>query len=107
MRISDWSSDVCSSDLAQVDINRLVLDGTDIPRHAHGGVEFGGMALAVRHAQRVHGETLLACDGEDDGGIHATGDEDDGFFHGNRKSGIVKRYRPGSSSHGRNPKSVV
>src|SRR3546814_19678805 len=57
------------------------------------------MALAVRHAQRVHGETLLACDGEDDGGIHATGDEDDGFFHGNRKSGIVKRYRPGSSSH--------
>src|SRR3546814_13114606 len=57
------------------------------------------MALAVRHAQRVHGETLLACDGEDDGGIHATGDEDDGFFHGNRKSGLVKRYRPGSSSH--------
>ncbi|GAB2504688.1 hypothetical protein GCM10027084_18950 [Pseudoxanthomonas sangjuensis] len=39
------------------------------------------MALAVADAERVGGETLLAGDGEDDGGIHAAGDEDDCFFH--------------------------
>ena len=56
-------------------------------RHAVGGVEFGGVALAVAHAQRMHGEALLARDGEDDGGIHAAGDEDDGILHGDGFAG--------------------
>src|SRR3546814_17842483 len=52
------------------------------PRSTRTDTLFPYTTLFRSHAQRVHGETLLACDGEDDGGIHATGDEDDGFFHG-------------------------
>ena len=51
------------------------------------GVEFGGVPLAVAHAERVHGEALRTGDGDDDGGVHATGKKDDGVFHG-RDSGV-------------------
>src|SRR3546814_2724641 len=32
MRISDWSSDVCSSDLARFEIDRLLVVAIDVPR---------------------------------------------------------------------------
>ena len=81
-------------------------------RHARGGIEFGGMALAVAHAQRMAGVALLARDGQDDGGIHAAGEEDDCILHGMvivrhharsaRDAGRVRRVQrsaPGSSFH--------
>src|SRR5690606_41102441 len=70
-----------AADCAQVDVDDLVFGHAERGGHAHGGGQFGGVALAIRHAQRVHGEALLARNGGDDGGIHATGNEDDGFFH--------------------------
>src|SRR3546814_7770667 len=53
MRISDWSSDVCSSDLARVDIQRIALDHAQ-PAGVEGGqfVERGDtapIALNRRH----------------------------------------------------------
>src|SRR3546814_16142262 len=58
MRISDWSSDVCSSDLTQFYLSRR-FDGAD-PRNDFGGytltdavvryqTDFGGVSLAVQN----------------------------------------------------------
>ena len=56
-------------------------DGAKRVGNAVSRFQFGGVALSIAYAQGVHGIALLACDGDDDGGIHATGKEDDGFFH--------------------------
>src|SRR3546814_11623324 len=37
MRISDWSSDVCSSDLVLVGMGAIVLDGAVVKKHAFIG----------------------------------------------------------------------
>ncbi len=70
-----------AADAAQVDRDSLVGDRAQGAGDARGGVELGGVALTVAHAQGVHVEALLAGQCDHDGGVHAPGDEDDGVVH--------------------------
>src|SRR3546814_6635918 len=93
MRISDWSSDVCSSDLISAEVRELVDDPRAPQRPQHRGhhqiadaevaIEPVGVAQSLRkvrkpaadaivdHWQPRVGPTLVALD---DGGIEALGD---------------------------------
>src|SRR3546814_12216243 len=51
MRISDWSSDVCSSDLLRVSRRYLIADGVD--RVEIGGLPADALVLVDGHAQPV------------------------------------------------------
>jgi hypothetical protein len=82
LRHLDIVSQRRATDRAQIDVDGLVRHRAQCAGNAIGSFQFRGMALAIAHAERMHGEPLLACEGEDDGGIHATGDEDDSVFHG-------------------------
>src|SRR3546814_2169529 len=59
MRISDWSSDVCSSDLLDLDVVDRVLDDLELPDLRNLGVEHiaeeGPGPAAVRVDQHVAG----------------------------------------------------
>src|SRR3546814_14012230 len=61
MRISDWSSDVCSSDLISID-----RDIADLSRHEAGGdAELSGyavMACGMGVAQMAHGAATVVFD---------------------------------------------
>src|SRR3546814_11570661 len=59
MRISDWSSDVCSSDLAD-DAHRHDAAHLDVVGHADDAVDLGCLAVAARHAGSVDEHV---CDG--------------------------------------------
>src|SRR3546814_2429673 len=72
MRISDWSSDVCSSDLP-----RLRLDAARRVDHHHGGIDGGerairilGKVLVARRVEQVVGDALMFE------GHHRAGDGD-------------------------------
>src|SRR3546814_6256064 len=58
MRISDWSSDVCSSDLDQIFPDTLIfLVGKD---HAFGGAALdGSLDLPLKAAARLHAATIV------------------------------------------------
>src|SRR3546814_6429172 len=56
MRISDWSSDVCSSDLAVV-LARQGLDVLVVERHSVGGVTTRG---STGKLSALQGDTILA-----------------------------------------------
>src|SRR3546814_14621564 len=77
MRISDWSSDVCSSDLH-------VLDERDL----HVQARFGDHLTRI--AELHHQRLLRLVDGEqrtleqDAGGDHDDGENDEGAVHGVR-----------------------
>src|SRR3546814_10221042 len=78
MRISDWSSDVCSSDLAQATLVARALDrfhetfgivdvvlgiGTDVPGHALMMVALAaGLKSHVQSLSRFAGEGLICGD---------------------------------------------
>src|SRR3546814_12922723 len=66
MRISDWSSDVCSSDLDQAEHQVLGTEALDHPKDAAGGVE----ARLVRHRMR----RLHHLDGAAGNGVAVAGD---------------------------------
>src|SRR3546814_7268253 len=79
MRISDWSSDVCSSDLAVMQVQRLavgvaagrpaqfdeLLDLRMIDREINGGAAAAQRTLADRQSQRIHDPD----EGDDAGGF--------------------------------------
>src|SRR3546814_19201248 len=48
MRISDWSSDVCSSDLAGVDLQNVLQDARVIYASATGATDVHNLAYATR-----------------------------------------------------------
>src|SRR3546814_16220094 len=81
MRISDWSSDVCSSDLAQIVIGQLVADGVrqradDRPVVAGIARRRGGAATELDAALGIHpGGILLGIGGarQDDVGAPGAG----------------------------------
>src|SRR3546814_14128253 len=69
MRISDWSSDVCSSDLGTPALGRLARPGIDqvegIPRHGlrsrgDGGARLAGIMGAAEEFQHIRIEALHA-----------------------------------------------
>src|SRR3546814_16563547 len=75
MRISDWSSDVCSSDLEHTGFGELV--------HAHvGSSEFH---LTLRAKQTSHRAEWLRLKSVDEQGLHATTDEVDAQQAGDRR----------------------
>src|SRR3546814_2147955 len=52
MRISDWSSDVCSSDLGQelfVDLRQAIEGGVGVHDGVAGTINVGGQAHSLRH----------------------------------------------------------
>ena len=55
------------ADAAQIDMHRLVRHRTQRLRDTRRGIELGGMALAIAHAQRVDGEALFLGHGNDGG----------------------------------------
>ena len=55
--IGDWSSDVCSSDLARADIDSYALTN----RHAHTCADVDSYALADRHAHACADVHVRAC----------------------------------------------
>src|SRR3546814_8434427 len=69
MRISDWSSDVCSSDLAGRRAAVAVatdIDGVRLPRHCLRGVGLALQPIAGEHAlrhehHRIVGRCLAKC----------------------------------------------
>src|SRR3546814_1400307 len=63
MRISDWSSDVCSSDLARV-VERLAEGGDDRGQVEPGG-EPGRERRSHDHEQRIEAEQEARDDDED------------------------------------------
>src|SRR3546814_15946255 len=65
MRISDWSSDVCSSDLAQVGVRRGVWDDAEADREARLLAE---EVEAERKAARRQVAAEIALGEGDDGG---------------------------------------
>jgi len=67
---------------AQVDVDGLVLDGAERPRHALRSFQLRSMALTVGDAQCVAREAPFARECERDGGVHASGNEDDGAARG-------------------------
>src|SRR3546814_1476530 len=69
MRISDWSSDVCSSDLVG-ELRRGLCGGGD-------GLRMDALALHLRDAHGVHADP--DDDGQDD---HREGGKEDGAGHG-------------------------
>src|SRR3546814_17474713 len=67
MRISDWSSDVCSSDLAELALAAAQVDVREAPRHGmaaqapefrHRGQQLAGVGVLRRREQPV-GRRLL------------------------------------------------
>lgn len=54
-------------------------------------VQLGGMALPIAHAQRMHREALLLRKRDNGGGIHAPGQQNNGFFHDGSGSRQQKR----------------
>src|SRR3546814_17337905 len=62
MRISDWSSDVCSSDLAQVEVDRLVAEEgmVSLPPFDHPDVIAGQGTLGLEMLEELpEAETLV------------------------------------------------
>src|SRR3546814_19105317 len=64
MRISDWSSDVCSSDLKQIWVDQIaaLLDGLGIDKVSMVGNSFGGgiaLAFTIAHPDRVERAVLM------------------------------------------------
>ncbi|KAG1606523.1 hypothetical protein G6F45_013962 [Rhizopus arrhizus] len=56
-----------AADAAQVHVHGLVRDHALGLGHARGGIQFGGMARAIAHAQGMHGEALFLGHGDDGG----------------------------------------
>src|SRR3546814_6628169 len=64
MRISDWSSDVCSSDLAtEAGVDQVVVGGLEIDADLAGDRAF----LETGAGRRIEIERIVAWDGVDDG----------------------------------------
>src|SRR3546814_8430340 len=53
MRISDWSSDVCSSDLEESEVALAVLGRADLPLHRVAGAQAEAAYLAGAHIDVV------------------------------------------------------
>src|SRR3546814_6639275 len=72
MRISDWSSDVCSSDLSDEGIVGTRRQGLDVGLQRGGhGLQISGRLAQVLHGQRRIGDQLfyvaaVVCDGTGD-----------------------------------------
>src|SRR3546814_11163886 len=82
MRISDWSSDVCSSDLTEHDVDRTQ-HGGDVRQHVSTTQKIHG--LQMRETRRAYLALVRL--------VGAVGDEIDaelalGRFNGDRKSGV-------------------
>src|SRR3546814_20935498 len=63
MRISDWSSDVCSSDLVAIVLER------HFQRHRHGAEAFGQLGRRHRHIRLARRRLLIAEVGLEIGGV--------------------------------------
>src|SRR3546814_4134929 len=83
MRISDWSSDVCSSDLDQMLDRQAIQDVVAYVRSlSDPSVAEGGNADAVAAGAEVFAENCAACHGDDGHGSTELGAPNlaDGFW---------------------------
>src|SRR3546814_3128980 len=114
MRISDWSSDVCSSDLDQMLDRQAIQDVVAYVRSlSDPSVAEGGNADAVAAGAEVFAENCAACHGDDGHGSTELGAPNlaDGFwiYGGDRQSiyRTVYRGRRGHMPAGRDARSPV
>src|SRR3546814_2645362 len=72
MRSSDWSSDVCSSDLTRADLAGLHAEGWDIDLRAH--VRRGGLVVGLCGGYQMLGARIA-----DPGGVEGPAGDSEGL----------------------------
>src|SRR3546814_5638411 len=103
MRISDWSSDVCSSDLDQMLDRQAIQDVVAYVRSlSDPSVAEGGNADAVAAGAEVFAENCAACHGDDGHGSTELGAPNlaDGFWiYGGDRQSIYRTVYRGRRGH--------